>query len=81
MSLAIWISLRVFLRGELEPVAVDDAGAYEPLSYVWGDNKLPHEIFLPSTRLKLTVSLYHVLRWLRVTTSQAPTRVGPPDLH
>lgn len=53
------------LRGQLEPVGVDAAGDYEPLSYVWGDDTLTHQIFLPTARLRLTASLYHALRRLR----------------
>ncbi|KAL7902402.1 heterokaryon incompatibility domain-containing protein [Trichoderma sp. SZMC 28014] len=53
------------LRGHLDPVPVDAAGDYEPLSYVWGDDTLSHEISLPTARLKLTASLYHALRRLR----------------
>ncbi|KAL7907903.1 heterokaryon incompatibility domain-containing protein [Trichoderma velutinum] len=56
------------LRGSLESVVADDAGVYEPLSYVWGDGKLTHEIFLPTGRLRLTASLYHALRRLRRRT-------------
>ncbi|RYP09262.1 hypothetical protein DL764_001389 [Monosporascus ibericus] len=56
------------LRGELESVAADDAGDYEPLSYVWGDDQLIGEIFLPTARLKLTASLSHALRRLRPQT-------------
>ncbi|KAM0463716.1 hypothetical protein ACHAO4_000438 [Trichoderma viride] len=53
------------LRGQLDPISVDVAGDYEPLSYVWGDDTLTHEISLPTARLKLTASLYHALRRLR----------------
>jgi hypothetical protein len=53
------------LKGQLEPVPVDAAGDYEPLSYVWGDDTLTHKIFLPTARLRLTASLYHALRRLR----------------
>ncbi|KAH0521990.1 hypothetical protein TsFJ059_005912 [Trichoderma semiorbis] len=53
------------LRGSLESVVVDDADVYEPLSYVWGDGHLTHEIFLPTARLRLTASLYNALRRLR----------------
>lgn len=67
------------LRGELELVAVDDAGAYEPLSDVWGDDRLSHEIFLPSARLRLMSSLHQALRRLRLQAG--PTRAGRPDLH
>lgn len=56
------------LRGSLESVVVDDAGVYEPLSYVWGDGNLTHEIFLPTARLRLTASLYNALRRLRRRT-------------
>ncbi|RYP56139.1 hypothetical protein DL771_012084 [Monosporascus sp. 5C6A] len=56
------------LRGELKAVAVDAAGDYKPLSYFWGPNKLTHEIFLPTARLRLTASLYHALRRLRRRT-------------
>ncbi|KAL7923826.1 heterokaryon incompatibility domain-containing protein [Trichoderma austrokoningii] len=53
------------LRGRLEPVSVDAAGDYEPLSYVWGDDALTHRISLPTARLKLTASLHHALTRLR----------------
>ncbi|EJT76719.1 hypothetical protein GGTG_06635 [Gaeumannomyces tritici R3-111a-1] len=56
------------LTGVLELVAVDEAGAYEPLSYVWGDNTLTHEIRLPDAELRITSSLYHALRRLRLQT-------------
>ncbi|KAK3298692.1 heterokaryon incompatibility protein-domain-containing protein [Chaetomium fimeti] len=56
------------LRGELECVAVDAAGVYEPLSYVWGNDTLTNEIFLPTAQLKLTASIYHALRRLRPRT-------------
>lgn len=61
------------LTGILELTAVDDAGAYEPLSYVWGDNTLTHKIRLPTTELRITSSLYHALRRLRLRAE--PRRV------
>ncbi|EJT69009.1 hypothetical protein GGTG_13406 [Gaeumannomyces tritici R3-111a-1] len=61
------------LTGLLELAAVDDIGAYEPLSYVWGNDTLTHKIRLPDAELSITASLYHALRQLRLQTG--PRRV------
>ncbi|KAL8366326.1 hypothetical protein RB595_004883 [Gaeumannomyces hyphopodioides] len=61
------------LTGVLELVTIDDIGAFEPLSYVWGDPKLTHKIRLPTAELAITASLYHALRRLQLPTG--PRRV------
>ncbi|KLU82837.1 hypothetical protein MAPG_01905 [Magnaporthiopsis poae ATCC 64411] len=61
------------LTGVLELAAVDNAGAHEPLSYVWGDDTLTHKIRLPAAELRITASLYHALRRLRL--QKGPRRV------
>lgn len=62
------------LKVKLEPININDAGSYEPLSYVWGqpgptdtsDYKVSISADEGERRLEITESLFCALRQLRL---------------
>ena len=58
------------LKGSLTSVDVDQARAYEPLSYVWADPTRTHSILCQGVRIGLTGSLYHALRRVRLPNNR-----------
>lgn len=53
------------LRGDLTPVKINEAGIYEPLSYVWGDSTRTHYLDCQHGSVELTSSLFDALQRLR----------------
>src|SRR4051812_25210123 len=52
---------------ELYVVSLDEAPAYQILSYVWGDPKISERILLPGCGFRVTTNLYAALRRLRLS--------------
>jgi hypothetical protein len=53
------------LRGDIRPVKIDEAGVYEPISYVWGEATRTHHLECEHGNVGLTSSLYDALQRLR----------------
>lgn len=54
------------LQGHLEVVDIESLGAYEPISYVWGDSTQRHKFLCEGSQLSLTTSLSQALTRLRL---------------
>jgi hypothetical protein len=50
------------LRCEIIDKALDDAPAYEAISYTWGDSTKSHQVFLNDSRLLTSANVYRILR-------------------